>query len=134
MKDVNVASEVDIEEIAAMTTGFTGADLANLINEAAIVATRRGAESITNADFTAAFERIVAGTERKTRLMNPDERTVVSRYRAPVARDAVTDDKALQMHGIPHAVFSYTVHLSRVSVDTITGAVTVARRKPVKSE
>jgi SpoVK/Ycf46/Vps4 family AAA+-type ATPase len=75
MRKVKVAPEVDVDEIAGMTTGFTGADLANLVNEAAIVATRRGAESISNADFTAAFERIVAGTERKTRLMNPDERS-----------------------------------------------------------
>jgi CO/xanthine dehydrogenase Mo-binding subunit len=60
-------------------------------------------------------------------LMSPSERTVVSRYRAPVAREAVTDDKALQMHGIPHTIFSYTVHLARVEVDTITGGILVDR-------
>jgi len=60
-------------------------------------------------------------------LMSPSERTVVSRYRAPVARDAVTDEKALQMHGIPHTIFSYTAHLARVAVDTITGGIRVDR-------
>ncbi len=60
-------------------------------------------------------------------LMNASERTAVSRYRAPVARDRVTNDKALQMHGIPHTIFSYTVHLARVTVDTLTGGIRVDR-------
>jgi len=60
-------------------------------------------------------------------LMNEAERTAVSRYRSPVARDGVTQDKALQMHGIPHTIFSYTVHLARVTVDTITGGIRVDR-------
>ncbi len=60
-------------------------------------------------------------------LMNPLERTVISRYRAPVAADRVTQDKALQMHGIPHTIFSYTVHLSYLSIDTLTGGIRVDR-------
>ena len=60
-KTVALATELDLEAVAALTPGFTGADLANLVNEAAIVATRRDAEAVTLEDFTAAIERIVAG-------------------------------------------------------------------------
>ncbi|WP_051957766.1 xanthine dehydrogenase family protein molybdopterin-binding subunit [Desulfobacter vibrioformis] len=60
-------------------------------------------------------------------FMNPDERMAVSRYRAPTARDHVTDNKALKMHGVPHAIFSYTVHFARVEIDTLTGGIRVDR-------
>jgi cell division protease FtsH len=78
IKNVKVASDVSLDEIAAITPGFTGADLANLVNEAAIVATRRGAAEVAMPDFTAAVERIVAGAERKGRLLHPRERKVVA--------------------------------------------------------
>src|SRR5918912_1030928 len=58
LKKIRLASNVDLETVAALTPGFTGADLANLVNEAALTATRRGADSVTLADFTAAMERI----------------------------------------------------------------------------
>ncbi len=77
-KGVALDSEVDLADVAALTPGFTGADLANLINEAALVATRRGAEAVSANDFTAAIERIVAGLEKKNRLLNPQEREVVA--------------------------------------------------------
>lgn len=120
MHDVKVASEVDIDEIAAMTTGFTGADLANLINEAAIVATRRGADSITNADFTAAFERIVAGTERKTRLMNPDERNRVAHHEmghALVAASLPSADPVQKVTIIPRSVGALGYTMQRPTED-----------------
>ena len=63
MKQLKLADDVKLADIAALTPGFTGADLANLGNEAAVLATRRGAESIAMADFTGAVERIVAGLE-----------------------------------------------------------------------
>jgi len=75
---VALASDLDLEAVAALTPGFTGADLANLVNEAALVATRRDADSVTLDDFTAALERIVAGLEKKNRLLNPREREVVA--------------------------------------------------------
>jgi len=78
LRKVRLASDVDIAQVAAMTPGFTGADLANLVNEAALVATRRGALQVTMPDFTAAIERIVAGLEKKNRLLNPVERRVVA--------------------------------------------------------
>jgi len=64
--------------VAALTPGFTGADLANLVNEAALLATRRGADAITLSDFTSAVERLVAGLEKRNRLLNPKEREIVA--------------------------------------------------------
>ena len=60
LRKLTLAPDVQLDDIAALTPGFTGADLANLANEAAVVATRRGADAIAMADFTAAVERIVA--------------------------------------------------------------------------
>ena len=78
LKKVSIGTDVDADQVAALTPGFSGADLANLVNEAALLATRRGADSVAMADFTAAIERIVAGLEKKSRLLNPHEREVVA--------------------------------------------------------
>ncbi|MGI9450488.1 MAG: ATP-dependent zinc metalloprotease FtsH [Geminicoccaceae bacterium] len=78
VKKITLDPEVKLEELAALTPGFTGADLANLANEAALLATRRKGEKVRMDDFTRAFERIVAGLEKKNRLLNPKERTVVA--------------------------------------------------------
>ena len=78
MKRVKLAPDVDAEKVAALTPGFTGADLANLVNEAALLATRRGADATSMADFGNAVERIVAGLEKKNRLLNPREREIVA--------------------------------------------------------
>jgi cell division protease FtsH len=78
LKKAKLASDVDPEKLAALTPGFTGADLANLVNEAALIATRRGADSVDLGDFTGAVERIVAGLEKKNRLLVPHEREVVA--------------------------------------------------------
>lgn len=78
IQKVKLNTDVQIEQIAALTPGFTGADLANLINEAALLATRRNAASVTMEDFNNAIERIVAGLEKRNRLLNPDERRVVA--------------------------------------------------------
>jgi cell division protease FtsH len=75
---LTLAPDVSLEEIAALTPGFTGADLSNLANEAAVLATRRGGEAIAMADFTAGVERIVAGLEKKSRILIPKERRVVA--------------------------------------------------------
>jgi len=78
MKKITLDPAMDPEAIAGLTAGFSGADLANLVNEAAIVATRRHAKAVTTEDFVAAIERIVAGLEKKNRLLNPYERKVVA--------------------------------------------------------
>jgi cell division protease FtsH len=78
MKKVRLGSDVNPDAVAALTPGFTGADLANLVNEAALLATRRGAEAISMSDFTNAVERMVAGLEKRNRLLNPKEREIVA--------------------------------------------------------
>jgi len=78
MKKVQIDPGVDAEAVAALTPGFTGADLANLINEAALLATRRGANAVTMTDFNNAIERMVAGLEKRNRLLNPKEREIVA--------------------------------------------------------
>jgi len=77
-KKVQLADQVELNKIAELTTGFSGADLANLVNEAALLATRRGANKVETDDFTKAIERIVAGLEKKNRLLNPREREIVA--------------------------------------------------------
>jgi cell division protease FtsH len=79
-RGVRLAEGVKLEQVAALTPGFTGADLANLVNEAALVATRRGAGEIAMEDFNVAVERIVAGLEKKNRLLNPREREIVAHH------------------------------------------------------
>jgi cell division protease FtsH len=80
LKGHTLGPDVDPEKIAALTPGFTGADLANLVNEAALIATRRKGEIVTMDDFTRAVERIVAGLEKKKRILNPQERRVVAHH------------------------------------------------------
>ena len=77
-----LASEVKLADIAKLTAGFTGADLENLMNEAAILAVRKGHLSIGSADLDEAFERIVAGPERSKKLLSPEERRVVAYHEA----------------------------------------------------
>src|SRR4030088_3288150 len=78
MRKVKVAIDVDADKVAALPPGFTGADLANIVKEAALLATRRGADATTMADFGNAVERIVAGLEKRNRLLNPREREIVA--------------------------------------------------------
>jgi cell division protease FtsH len=77
-KVAKLGADVNPAQVAALTPGFTGADLANLVNEATLLATRRHADAVTMADFTAAIERIVAGLEKRNRLLNPLERRIVA--------------------------------------------------------
>ena len=78
IKKIKLDPQASLDEVAALTPGFSGADLANLVNEAAILATRRNGDLVTLDDFTRAIERIVAGLEKKNRLLNPHEREVVA--------------------------------------------------------
>ncbi|HSH48692.1 MAG TPA: ATP-dependent zinc metalloprotease FtsH, partial [Halomonas sp.] len=78
MEKIVLDAEMELDDIAALTTGFSGADLANLVNEAALLATRRRGKVVTMDDFTHAIERIVAGLEKRNRLINPRERKIVA--------------------------------------------------------
>ena len=77
-KGVKLGPDVDISKIAAMTPGFVGADLANLVNEAALCAARHNRSHVTMADFQEAADRIIGGLEKKNRAMNPHEKEVVA--------------------------------------------------------
>ena len=77
---IRLAPGVQLEQIAALTPGFSGADIANLVNEAALLATRRGGEAVTLEDFTQAVERIIAGLEKKNRVLTVNERRIVAHH------------------------------------------------------
>jgi len=114
LKKVKLAADADPEKIAALTPGFSGADLANLVNEAALLATRRGADAAALDDFTAAIERIVAGLEKRNRLLNPLERKVVAYHEmghALVALSLPGVDKVHKISIIPRGIgaLGYTI-------------------------
>jgi cell division protease FtsH len=113
-KVTKLGDDVKPEQIAALTPGFTGADLANLVNEATLLATRRNAEAVTMTDFTAAIERMVAGLEKRNRLLNPLERRVVAYHElghAMVALALPGTDSVHKVSIIPHGVgaLGYTI-------------------------
>ncbi|NIQ95467.1 MAG: ATP-dependent zinc metalloprotease FtsH [Desulfuromonadales bacterium] len=114
LKKAQIANDVDVEQIAALTPGFSGADLANLVNEAALLATRRGAEAVSLDDFTHAIERIIAGLEKKNRLLNPKERKIVAYHEmghALVAMSLPGTDAVHKVSIIPRGIgaLGYTI-------------------------
>ncbi|MCP5307878.1 ATP-dependent zinc metalloprotease FtsH [Cognatazoarcus halotolerans] len=114
MKKITLAPDTDAEKVAALTPGFSGADLANLCNEAALVATRRNGDGVTVEDFTVAVERIVAGLEKKNRVLNEHERTVVAYHEmghALVAMSLPGSDTVHKISIIPRGVgaLGYTI-------------------------
>ncbi|HUC10930.1 MAG TPA: ATP-dependent zinc metalloprotease FtsH [Stellaceae bacterium] len=114
LKKAKLAPDVKPEEIAALTPGFTGADLANLVNEATLLATRRNADAVTMEDFNNAIERIVAGLEKRNRLLNPLERRVVAYHElghAMVGLALPGLDTVHKISIIPHGVgaLGYTI-------------------------
>ena len=120
LNKVTIDPGVDCERIADITTGFTGADLANLVNEAAIVATRRGAQTVTLDDFTAAVERIIAGVERKSSLLLPQERQVVAYHEMGHALAAATlpaMDPVHKVSIVPRTIGALGYTLQRPNTD-----------------
>jgi len=120
LKGHTLAHDVDPEKIAALTPGFTGADLANLVNEAALIATRRRGETITMADFTSAVERIVAGLEKRKRILNPQERRVVAHHEMGhtlVAMSLPGTDTVHKVSIIPRGIGALGYTIQRPSED-----------------
>jgi cell division protease FtsH len=120
MKAVKIAPGLDVGDIAGITPGFTGADLANLVNEAAIFATRRNADQVTMDDFTNAVERIVAGAERRGRLLRPEERERVAYHEMGHALAASTLTKTDPVHKvsiIPRSIGALGYTLQRPTDD-----------------
>ncbi|MEP0763957.1 MAG: cell division protein FtsH, partial [Chloroflexota bacterium] len=81
-RGVVLAPGVDLATIARITPGFSGADLENVVNQAALLAARREKSAVEMTDFDEAIERVVAGSERRTRVMNPQEKEIVAVHEA----------------------------------------------------
>ncbi len=115
-KNVKLAADFDMERAARMTAGFSGADLANAMNEAALLAARHKATAVTLDDFEAAIERVVAGSEKKSRVMNEQERTTVAYHESGHALVA-----ELVPHGEPVSKISIVPH-SRGALNSTNSA------------
>jgi cell division protease FtsH len=114
LKKIRLGPDVSAEEVASLTPGFTGADLATLVNEAALLATRRNSENVVSADFTAAIERIIAGLEKKNRILSPKEREIVAYHEmghALVASVLPGVDRVQKISIIPRGIgaLGYTI-------------------------
>jgi cell division protease FtsH len=115
-KGIKLAPDFDLQRAAAMTPGFSGADLASAMNEAALLAARRKADAVTVQDFDAAIERVVAGLEKKTRVMNERERKTVAYHEsghALVAALVPTGDPVAKISIIPRSrgALGYTMQM-----------------------
>src|SRR5579884_2560092 len=115
-RNVPLANEKDLEVVAAMTPGFVGADLANLINEAALLAVRRGRDSVGLPELQEAVERVIAGLEKKNRVLNPMEKERVAHHEvghALVALSIPGSDAVHKISIIPPgiAALGYTMQL-----------------------
>jgi cell division protease FtsH len=120
VKPIKLAPSVDLEQVAALTPGFTGADLANLVNEAALLATRRNADEVSLSDFTVAIERLIAGLEKRNRLLNPREREIVAHHEmghALVAASQPGTDPVHKVSIIPRGVGALGYTLQRPTED-----------------
>lgn len=114
LKKVKLATDIEPEQIAALTPGFSGADLANIVNEAALLATRRNANAVTMEDFNNAIERVIAGLEKRNRLLNVQERKIVAHHEmghALVAMALPGSDPVHKISIIPRGVgaLGYTI-------------------------
>lgn len=115
-RGISLAPDADLEVIAAMTPGFAGADLANIINEAALLAVRHGKEAVTLQELQEAVERIIAGLEKKNRVLNPQERERVAHHEvghALVALAIPGSDPVSKISIIPRGVaaLGYTLQM-----------------------
>ncbi len=120
IRKIRVGKDVDLDKVASLTTGLTGADLANLINEAAIAATRRKADDVGFEDFTVAIERIVAGIEKKSRVLSKEERRRVAYHEmghALVAASLPGVDPVQKVSIIPRGVGALGYTMQRPTED-----------------
>ena len=116
LRNIKAAEDLDLEKLANMTPGMAGADLANLVNEAALLAVRRDKKEVGMPEFEEAVERIVAGLEKKNRLINPDERKTVAYHEmghAIVALSLPGTDPVQKISIIPRgiAALGYTMQV-----------------------
>lgn len=116
IRDVKLAKNIDLSILAARTPGFVGADLANLINEAALLAARKGKTSVTMAEFEEAIDRVVAGLEKKKKVMSKKEKEIVAYHEtghALMAESLETTDPVHKISIIPRGIsaLGYTMQL-----------------------
>jgi len=116
LKAVTVAQNLDVPKLASMTSGMVGADLANLVNEAALLAVRRDKKEVSMSEFEEAVERVMAGLEKKNRLINPEERKIVAYHElghAVVALSLPGTDPVQKISIIPRgiAALGYTMQV-----------------------
>ena len=116
IRDVKLAKNIDLSILAARTPGFVGADLANLINEAALLAARKGKTSVSMAEFEEAIDRVVAGLEKKKRVMSKKEKEIVAYHEtghALMAESLETTDPVHKISIIPRGIsaLGYTMQL-----------------------
>lgn len=120
IRKIKLDTATDLDHIAALTPGFTGADLANLVNEAALLATRRNADVVTLEDFNAAIERIIAGLEKKNRILSETERRTVAYHElghALVAMSLEGVDPVQKVSIIPRGISALGYTLQRPTED-----------------
>ncbi len=99
-RNVLLAPDVDLRKVAGRTPGFVGADLANLVNEAALLAARKNKEVVGSVDFDEAIDRVVGGLEKKNRVMNPQEKEIVAFHESGHAIVAESVEHADPVHKI----------------------------------
>ena len=99
-KNVLLGPDVDLRKVAGRTPGFVGADLANLVNEAALLAARKNKEGVGSADFDEAIDRVVGGLQKKNRVMNPQEKEIVAFHESGHAIVAESVEHADPVHKI----------------------------------
>ena len=99
-KNVKMGSDVDLAAIAKTTSGFAGADLANIVNEAALLAVRAGRKLVSMEDFDEAVEKSIAGLQKKSRVIKEDERKIVAYHETGHALIAAFTDGADKVHKI----------------------------------
>lgn len=117
---IKLAPEVEIDHIASLTSGFSGADLANLVNEAALVATRRNADSVNEQDLVAAFERIVTGLELRSKVIHPKEKRRIAFHElghATVALSLDVRDRVQKVSIVPRGIGALGYTLQRPTDD-----------------
>ena len=82
LRPLKLSKSVDVENLAALSPGFSGADIANICNEAALIAARKNKEQVEQADFNEARDRVVGGIERKSKIISPKEKEIVAHHEA----------------------------------------------------
>ncbi len=120
LREVSYEQSIKIQDIAALTPGFTGADLANLVNEAVLLATRRNADSVSMNDFNNALDRVLAGLEKKNRLLNVHEREVVAHHEmghALVSMSLKNADPLQKVSIIPRGISALGYTIQRPTED-----------------